>query len=514
MKPLVSIIIPAYNVEKYVQEAIDSALSQIYKDIEIIVVDDGSTDNTKKVLNPYIKKGQIHYIYQENKGLSSARNTGIRAAKGGYIAFLDSDDLFLPEKMQRQVDFLEKHQEYDVCYCDIYHFYEDEPEQMFKLNYSYYSGDAVLKNLFKRNFINPLSVVIRKNVVDKCGYFNEKMKKTEDWDYWVNLAWKGVKFHFLPVILAKYRIRKQGSLSYAWSGEIERKATTLDIFQRLKNKMSVEEKRRYGINLVILKHWLKLIYARLAVNFYPLKKIHSLIQSKRLVSVTPKDSLLSKLRLFLKSNPRLRWLVRYFRWQIKKLPIIGRIVINLESKFVADYAEERYSPESPFSDGTDFIRRSKSILPLVYGRVLDLGCGYGYLTKLVADKKEVTAVLGIDKITDFQCFHPKIEYFSVDITKLKKLDGKFDTIIAAEFIEHISESAFKNLLLIVKKSLLPDGFFLGTTPDGVVQSNWPFHVREYSRKELEFLLNQHFNKVEIKYIDFNNLFFKAYNPKF
>ena len=111
MKPLVSIIIPAYNVEKYVQEAIDSALSQIYKDIEIIVVDDGSTDNTKKVLNPYIKKGQIHYIYQENKGLSSARNTGIRAAKGGYIAFLDSDDLFLPEKMQRQVDFLEKHQE-------------------------------------------------------------------------------------------------------------------------------------------------------------------------------------------------------------------------------------------------------------------------------------------------------------------------------------------------------------------------------------------------------------------
>lgn len=514
MKPLVSIIIPAYNAGQYIKEAVKSALAQTYKKIEIIVVDDGSTDSTKKVLESYIKTKKIIYIYQSNKGLSGARNTGMRAAIGNYTAFLDADDIFLPEKIERQADFLEKNPEYDFCYCDIFHFYEDEPEQMFKLNYRYYSGDAVLKNLFKKNFINPLSVVMRKNIIDKCGYFNESLKRTEDWDYWVSLAWQGARFYFLPEVLAKYRIRRSGSLSYDWGGEIQRKEIALDIFKRLKNKMTIEEKQKFQINLVILKHWFKLIYARLAVNFYLLRKLHSLIQSKRLLSIARENSSLSKLRLFLKLYPRLRYFIRYFRWQIKKLPIVGRMVINLEKKLVVSYAEERYFPDSPFSDGTDFVRRSQSILPLVYGRVLDLGCGYGYLTELMANKREVENILAIDKINDFRCFHSKIKYLSADISKLKKLEGKFNIIAAAEFIEHISEPDFQRLLFIVKKSLLPGGSFLGTTPDGIIQSYWPFHIREYSREELGFLLKRHFNKVEIKNIDFNNLFFKAETPKF
>lgn len=509
MRQLVSIIIPAYNVEKYITEAVDSALAQTCKNIEVIVVDDGSTDGTKKVLSSYVGKNQIRYIYQSNKGLSGARNTGMRAAKGEYIAFLDADDIFLPDKVQRQIDYLKLHPECDVCYCDIWHFYDEEPQKMFKLNYDYHSRESVFRKLLLKNFINPLSVVIRKATAEKYGYFNEDMRRSEDWDYWVNLAWQGARFCFLAEILAKYRIRK-GSLSYSWSSEIQRKETSLDIFRRLKNKMTAEERFRYGIYPIILFHWLKLQYAKIADRFFPLRKIHYFIQSRRLRSFS-EDSLISKIRLFLKNYPRLRYLIRYARWQMKRVPLVGNLIINLERSFVFSYAEERYTPESPFSDGTDFHKRAKIILPLVRGNVLDLGCGYGYLTELMAEKEEVRSVIGIDKIKDFRRFHSKIKFISADITKLKKLEGKFDFVVAAEFIEHIEEYNLEKLLFLVQKLLVPDGLFIGTTPDGQIQSNWPFHFHEYTRPELEIRLKKHFNNVIVKNMDFSNLFFRAEN---
>ena len=100
----VTVIISLYNHAHLVSEAIESVLSQTYKDIEIIVVDDGSTDNAKKVLATYIEQGKIRYIYQNNKGLSSARNTGIQAAQGKYIKFLDSDDYLYPEQFEKQIE--------------------------------------------------------------------------------------------------------------------------------------------------------------------------------------------------------------------------------------------------------------------------------------------------------------------------------------------------------------------------------------------------------------------------
>ena len=107
--PKVSVIIPTYNRSKYVTKAIDSVLAQTYRDFEIIVVDDGSTDNTKEVLKPYTDR--IKYLYQENTGVSAARNAGIRAAGGQWIAFLDSDDEWLPEKLSIQMDYLSRHNE-------------------------------------------------------------------------------------------------------------------------------------------------------------------------------------------------------------------------------------------------------------------------------------------------------------------------------------------------------------------------------------------------------------------
>ena len=109
--PLVSIVIPAWNAERYIKEAVDSALNQTYPSTEVIVVDDGSIDGTRAILEPYLATKRIIYIYQVNKGLAGARNTGIRAASGEYIALLDSDDLFLPQKIEKQALVLKEHPE-------------------------------------------------------------------------------------------------------------------------------------------------------------------------------------------------------------------------------------------------------------------------------------------------------------------------------------------------------------------------------------------------------------------
>ena len=123
--PTVSVIIPTYNRALMVKDAIQSVLDQTYSDYEIIVVDDGSTDNTSKVINDLRShSGKVHYIHQENKGRSAARNIGVHAARGDYIAFLDSDDMFLPEKLRVQVMTLENNLDFGMAYSAVLRMYE------------------------------------------------------------------------------------------------------------------------------------------------------------------------------------------------------------------------------------------------------------------------------------------------------------------------------------------------------------------------------------------------------
>src|SRR3989304_6831314 len=122
---LVSIIIPTYNCQKYIRQAIESALAQTYKNIEIIVVDDGSSDNTREEIDDLISEKKISYIYQANKGLPGARNTGIKQSKGEYLVFLDSDDIILPEKIMSQVGFMKEHPQVCLVYSRYQYFKND-----------------------------------------------------------------------------------------------------------------------------------------------------------------------------------------------------------------------------------------------------------------------------------------------------------------------------------------------------------------------------------------------------
>ncbi len=246
VKSLVSVIIPSYNTEKYVREAVDSALRQTHKNIEVIVVDDGSTDGTKAILEPYIKSGQITYIYQANKGLAGARNTGLHASRGEYIALLDADDIFMPEKIARQVAHLETNPQCDVSYCDLYHFWDEETDKLFKLQYQYYSGKEVLPHLLAKNFIAPLSTVFRRGAFEKFGYFDENFRRSEDLEFWLRLAYAGANFCFLPEILGKLRMRRTANLQGIES-QPQVKLTMLQVLNKLNDKMTSNDKEKYNM---------------------------------------------------------------------------------------------------------------------------------------------------------------------------------------------------------------------------------------------------------------------------
>lgn len=262
MQAKVSVIIPSYNAAKYIKEAVDSALAQTYENIEVVVIDDGSTDNTKKILAPYAEKMRIKYVYESNKGLAGARNAGIKNSQGEYIAFLDADDIFLPEKVEEQVRVLEANRGYGACYSDLFHF--DGAGKLYHHRYKYPSGD-VFEPLLHKQFINPLTVMARRELFNKYGYFDESLRRSEDWYVWLLWARAGVKFYYLDKPLAKYRVRSAGNLSSIKS-EPEMKEKNLFIFERLGKKLSEKEKERYGFEKILGLLRIKLVFAYLMVG--------------------------------------------------------------------------------------------------------------------------------------------------------------------------------------------------------------------------------------------------------
>lgn len=191
----VSAVIPTYNRMDVICDAIDSILNQTYPHIEILVVDDGSTDQTLEILQKYEEK--IVVIHQENRGCSSARNQGIRAASGNYIAFLDSDDKWLPEKIEKQMKLLSQAgKNVSCCWCNL--LIESDGTILNRL-----SIDKLRPKYAQGLWLNPLeilatrfvlfnqAILIRKEALDRVGYFDESLWVMEDYDLAVKLAMQG-----------------------------------------------------------------------------------------------------------------------------------------------------------------------------------------------------------------------------------------------------------------------------------------------------------------------------------
>jgi glycosyltransferase involved in cell wall biosynthesis len=194
----ISVVLPSYNHAHWLAECIESALNQSLKPHEIIVVDDGSKDNTREVVSRY----PVKYIYQENAGISAARNKGLRQSTGDWIAFLDADDYWLPGKLELQVAAI--HDE-GLCYCATTKFYNDGRSKAGEF-FDASSANSILRY---RNFFNPSSVLVKRDVITQIGGFNEKMPAAEDWEAWLKLS-RICKFVSVPERLVMIRLTGQG----------------------------------------------------------------------------------------------------------------------------------------------------------------------------------------------------------------------------------------------------------------------------------------------------------------
>ncbi len=171
IREMISIIIPTYNRGSRVKIAIESALSQTYKDFEIIVVDDGSTDNTREILNPY--KDHIRYFYQENRGVASARNKGIRESRGEFIAFLDSDDYWLPEKLEMQADYFKTHPDVSMVYSRHWKKFEQTGEKELRPKNRKLVKGYIYSHVLFSSYIWMGSVMVRRDCLFTVGLFSE-----------------------------------------------------------------------------------------------------------------------------------------------------------------------------------------------------------------------------------------------------------------------------------------------------------------------------------------------------
>lgn len=189
--PSVSVIIPTFNRKAFLQECIESVLSQTFRDFELIVVDDGSTDDSEKLLQQH--KENLRYFKQEQRGPSSARNFGIRKSCGDWICFLDSDDLWLPDKLHVQMRYVLENPDCRICYTEEIWYRNNRRVNPAK-KHQKYSG-WIYQKMLPLCIISPSSVIIHRSVLDRVGWFDEELPACEDYDLWLRIA-----LHF-PIFL-------------------------------------------------------------------------------------------------------------------------------------------------------------------------------------------------------------------------------------------------------------------------------------------------------------------------
>lgn len=208
---MVSVIIPVYNKAHFLPDTLKSVFAQNYKDIEVIIVDDGSTDNVLSAVEPY--KNKVKFVRQSNMGVSLARNKGIQIASGDFVCFLDADDVFLPEKIKRQIDYFEQHPECDLVYTNgiVVDQKGNRVCDGCVQRKTGYSGD-VFRELLIRNFITTSSVMVRKEKILFQEPFKQKYKASQDYDLWLTLS-RDCNFGYLDDFLFEYRTTASGITS-------------------------------------------------------------------------------------------------------------------------------------------------------------------------------------------------------------------------------------------------------------------------------------------------------------
>ncbi len=194
--PLVSVVMPTYNRANLLKTSINSILNQTYKNFELIIIDDGSKDNTKNIIFSYNDKRIHYYSNPTNKGISYSRNKGFSLAKGKYIMIMDDDDFSLPNRMELQVNFLEKNKNIDVVVGQI-KGYKPTPQ----------THNEITIGLLQENPIGNANIMYKKDFAQKNKItYDENLPISEDWNYWLDMLFSGAKFHSIPNIVLERNI--------------------------------------------------------------------------------------------------------------------------------------------------------------------------------------------------------------------------------------------------------------------------------------------------------------------
>jgi glycosyltransferase involved in cell wall biosynthesis len=218
--PTVSVVICAYNAAPFIAETLDSLFAQTFSDFEVIIVNDGSTDETATVLQPYLSR--IIYYEQPNQGPAAARNAALRLARGEFISVLDSDDLWMPNYLEKMVGYLRAHPEIDLCYPNAILFGNSHLDGKIYQDMYPSSQPVTLEKLLTRECNIFGLVTFRRAVLERVGQYDETLRGVEDLDLWLRMSQHGCRFSFTEEVLVKYR-RRPSSLS----------ASSVDYFQQV-----------------------------------------------------------------------------------------------------------------------------------------------------------------------------------------------------------------------------------------------------------------------------------------
>jgi glycosyltransferase involved in cell wall biosynthesis len=208
--PTVSVVICAYNAASFIVETLDSLFAQTFSDYEVIIVNDGSTDETATVLQPYLSR--IIYHEQPNQGPAAARNAALRLARGQYISVLDSDDLWMPDYLEKMVGYLQAHPEIDLHYPNAVLFGNSHLDGQIYQDMYPSSHPVTLEKLLTRECNVFGLVTFRRAMLEQVGQYDEDLCGVEDLDLWLRMAQHGCRFSFTEEVLVKYR-RRPSSLS-------------------------------------------------------------------------------------------------------------------------------------------------------------------------------------------------------------------------------------------------------------------------------------------------------------
>jgi len=252
----VSVIIPAYNKAALTVQTVESVLNQTYPNIEVIVVDDGSTDNTREQLSIYGRR--IRYVYKENGGACSARNLGIQLAQGEFIGFLDCDDLYVENKIALSVAYLKENPRFGFIHTAV-HFIDDKNNIIGHRSHPESRREGwIAPRLIFGNYICNSTIVVRRPCLDKVGFFDESFFMPADWDLWLRLA-ESYQVGFLDKPLTQYRVSAHYILSNLEKSQEEEETVIEKYFLRHSN-LPVTFKKRVVSNLHLryaLSHFLK-----------------------------------------------------------------------------------------------------------------------------------------------------------------------------------------------------------------------------------------------------------------